>query len=289
MKCDTIQNFYGKAIRENKNDVPAMEKAIWAIMKHYSKDADHSDCPAGADSWCSFNKDKATGGSTHRPIKNPLRPAVVETIKPLFQRLANTDFLSAVQEAYTQNPCESYNHLLWNLAPKESYTSTTETSLAVSLSVCLYNSGYYYTLSRLFEKCGIQVSDFQKLSWQNLDKQRQRTSDYKQRDEVKLRRKKTRRAKCKKQDAFLHEEGTQYKSGHFYVSEKPKTTKQKKPRRQTKTKASKPKQAKTKGKQQASSKKQTKKNITTNQKKTSKKATPSKKAALPKKNVSRKR
>ena len=108
------------------------------------------------------------------------------------------------------------------LAPKESYTSTNETSLAVSLSVCLYNSCYYYTLNRQFGKCGIQVYDFQKLSWQNLDKQRQRTSDYKKKDEVKLCLKKTRRAKGKKQDAFLHEEGTQSKSGHFYDSEKPK-------------------------------------------------------------------
>ena len=211
-----------------------MEKATWAIMKHYSQDADHSDCPDGASSWCSFNKDKASGSNTHRPIKNPLRPAVVEAITPLFNRLAKTDFLAAVQEAYTQNPCESYNHLLWSLAPKESYTSTTETSLAVSLSVCLFNRGYYYTLSRMFEKCGIKASNFQKSCWQNLDKQRQRLSDYKQKEEVKLRRKKARRTKCKKQDGFLHEEGTQYKSGHFYESEKKKSQK-KKPKRQTKT------------------------------------------------------
>ena len=207
LKCDTIQNFYGKAIRDHKNDVPAMEKATWAILKHYSQKADHSDCPEGESSWCSFNRDKAIGSSsTHRPIKNPLRPAVVEVIKLLFRRLANTDFLSAVQEAYTQNPCKSYNHLLWSLAPKEIYISPIETSLAVSLSVCLFNSGFYYTLTSLMKESDLSVSSFQKVSWNRLDKERQRLSDYKQRDEVKLRRKKTRRAKCKKQDAFLHAE-----------------------------------------------------------------------------------
>ena len=119
LKCDTLQNVYGKSLRDNKGDVSKMTEAVWAILKHYSQDADHSDCPKCFDSWCSFNEDTATGDRTHRPIKNALRPAVVETIKPLFKRLAKPSFLANVQECYTQNPCESFNHLLWSLSPKE--------------------------------------------------------------------------------------------------------------------------------------------------------------------------
>ena len=40
--------------------------------------------------------------------------------------------------------------------------------------------------------------------------------------------KKARRDKCKKQDAFLHVEGTQYESGHFYEADKAKAKKAKK-------------------------------------------------------------
>ena len=198
MNCDTIQNFYGKAIRENKNDVTNMVKSVWAILKHYSKEADHSDCPTGTNSWCSFNKDKVTGNKTHVPIKNALRPAVVEKITPLFNRLADHGFMASVQECYTHNPCESFNHLLWSLAPKEQYNSTQETSLAVSLAVCLFNNGYYYTVENVIKRCGFAISDHSKIMWNRMDKERQRQSDYRQRDDVKLRRKSSKRQKCKK-------------------------------------------------------------------------------------------
>ena len=35
-RVDTIQNFYGKCIRDNKGDADAMSKGFWAILDHYS-------------------------------------------------------------------------------------------------------------------------------------------------------------------------------------------------------------------------------------------------------------
>ena len=33
-RVDTIQNFYGKAIRENKGDAETMSKRVWSILDH---------------------------------------------------------------------------------------------------------------------------------------------------------------------------------------------------------------------------------------------------------------
>ena len=203
LKCDTLQNFYGKAIRENKNNVDGIVNAVWAILKHYSENADHSLCPSGKNSWCSYQKDIANGTSLHLPIKNALRPAVVEVITPLFQRLADRNFIAAVQECYTQNPCESFNHLLWSLAPKEQYSSSIEKSFAVNLSVALFNDGFYKTYSKMMEKCGFKCLNTSKYTWNKLDKERQRRSDYRQRLDVRLKRKKNQKGKMQKTGCFL--------------------------------------------------------------------------------------
>ena len=55
-KCNAVQNFYGRAIRDNKNDPEAMSTAAWAILKHYASTVErplHDNCPTGPNSWCS--------------------------------------------------------------------------------------------------------------------------------------------------------------------------------------------------------------------------------------------
>ena len=89
-RIDTLQNFYGKAIRDNRGDAKAMSRATHAILKHYSSTPDqprHEDCPVGKNSWCSFNRDKATGEKTHLPVKDPLPEAVIKVMQPTFDRL----------------------------------------------------------------------------------------------------------------------------------------------------------------------------------------------------------
>lgn len=46
---DTLQNFFGKAIRDNKRNARAMSKATHAILKHSStpEQPRHEDCPWG--------------------------------------------------------------------------------------------------------------------------------------------------------------------------------------------------------------------------------------------------
>ena len=52
---DSLQVYYGKAIRENTNDIGAMENAIMAIWHHTQAtddNPDHELCPPGEHSWC---------------------------------------------------------------------------------------------------------------------------------------------------------------------------------------------------------------------------------------------
>ena len=61
----------------------------------------------------------ASGTNYHQPIKNPLPPAVVAEIQPLFDRLGSKEFLANCEDGKTQNVNKSYHHVVWNLAPKE--------------------------------------------------------------------------------------------------------------------------------------------------------------------------
>ena len=154
-KIDAIQNFYGRAIRDNKNHPEKMSTATWAILKHYSSTPskpNHQDCPDGNESWCSYKRDISTGLKTHIPTKFPFTDAMVEAMTPIFSRLASKTFLEGVKNCYTH---ESLNHVIWSRAPVEQFVSDYETSLAISLRVCIFNDGIAKTLNRLYEECGI--------------------------------------------------------------------------------------------------------------------------------------
>ena len=81
-RIHTLQNFYGLAIRNNKGNSEAMSKATMAILDYYTEDTLHDHCPPSKGSWCSFQRDVATGSSLHKPIKKPLPDAVVKVIIP---------------------------------------------------------------------------------------------------------------------------------------------------------------------------------------------------------------
>ena len=206
-----------------------MSQATKAILCHYSSTPEkpqHDYCPKGKESWCSYQRDLVNGTKLHKPIKNPLCPAIVEVVKPVFDRLGDANFLAGCEKCLTQNPNESLHHVTWGLAPKEQYTSPRETSLAVGLG-CLLEVTY----SQLLPSIGLNVSEEMISAWMKIDKKRSYGADYKERSEIKERRKKHKRQRAKKADAFVHNEGMQYKSQGFYadvtVKEKGKNCKRK--------------------------------------------------------------
>lgn len=160
-RIDTIQSFYGQAIRENKGNAKAMSRAMHAILKHYSSTPEkprHEDCPMGKDSWCSYNRDAATGEKTQVLIKNPLPECVVNLMQPIFDRLGSEEFLVGCERCLDQNRNECLHHVIWGMAPKEQYTSQQEASLAVALGVLVFNNGLKDTVVKLLSAMDLPLN-----------------------------------------------------------------------------------------------------------------------------------
>ena len=147
-KIDTLQNFYGLAIRNNEGNSEAMSKAKMAILDHYKEDTLHNHCPSGKGSWCSF----------HKPIKNPLPDTVVKVIKPLFDRLGKKEFLVSVENCGTQNANEPFHHIVWQYAAKDKVNSVNEINLALHLAVLVFNEGHGLSISAICKSVGVQFS-----------------------------------------------------------------------------------------------------------------------------------
>ena len=60
---DNLQNYYGIAIRRNTGNLEGMKKGIHASLFHVASSANnsyHTHCPSAANSWCLYQRDKAT-------------------------------------------------------------------------------------------------------------------------------------------------------------------------------------------------------------------------------------
>ena len=58
-KIDTLQNYFGIALRQNVGNLDAMTTAIMASMYHVC--GYHVDCPKTPETWCLHQKDKING------------------------------------------------------------------------------------------------------------------------------------------------------------------------------------------------------------------------------------
>ena len=99
------------------------------------------------------------------------------------------NFLESVKHCSTQNPCESLNHVIWGLAPKEQHVSPMETSLAVNIGVCIFNSGTEYTLKQLLDRSNLDWSTGVRNEWSKVDNKRISLGNYSVTEERKLARK----------------------------------------------------------------------------------------------------
>ena len=104
-RIDSMQVYYGKAIRGNTHDIESMEKAVMAIWHHSRStddDPDHDQCPAGETSWCGYQRDKAKG-TADDSHQHPLPEAVADAILPVFESLSDHELLRRCLHDGTQN------------------------------------------------------------------------------------------------------------------------------------------------------------------------------------------
>ena len=92
--CDSMQNFYGEAIRNSQGDLKGMVNDIWAIPHHMVADPNiplkeqHQFCPKHDNTWCKYwNKNREYTKTNRLPA------VLMEELKPIFTRLSDDKLL----------------------------------------------------------------------------------------------------------------------------------------------------------------------------------------------------
>ena len=91
---NSLQNYYGDAIRRNRGDVKAMMKAVQATLLHCNSTNSmprYHLCPKGPDSWCKWQQAQATGKEYDH--KDLLPSAIVQVLRPIYNRLGSQSLL----------------------------------------------------------------------------------------------------------------------------------------------------------------------------------------------------
>ena len=159
---DTLQNYYGMAIRNNTDSLVKMVDTVLATLYHVAstdENPNHTLCPTDDDTWCGWQKDSATYKHKHG-----LPKAVVELLEPIYEELSDPKLLSKCLHGKTQNPNECLNKLIWSRCPKKIWVSLKTVEQASYAAVAHFNDGNlslsectaaYWGKSRLFYDCDL--------------------------------------------------------------------------------------------------------------------------------------
>lgn len=214
---NTIQNYYGLAIRQNAGQLYQMKKSIAAILFHLSENKNiesrHKFCPRTADSWCKYQSDKITGKDTYKDKVN-LPTAIKEVMEPIFKDLSDDSLLKKCLHGQTQNANEALNKMIWQRCPKDTHASFKIVKLA-SCSAVLYNNDGCRGVVDVLQNLGIQPGSHTLSSMQKVDDRRIINMARKSSEYGRKRRKKLRAIKKGFADQEKLVEGTVYEAGGY--------------------------------------------------------------------------
>ncbi len=205
----TLQLYYGGAIRFHAGNLNEMTKAIWAIFRHCSstdENPHHEYCPPGGidpqKNWCKY-KNAVAVNKEPPPHSAPLIPPDLAVhVKPVFLRLADRKLLDRCPLGATQNQNESFNSTIWLRCPKEKFSCPTSVSIAVNLAVIIFNHGMK-GLHPLMGSFGPLCIGY----LTSRDKHRLNQSAKRNGDEAKKKRKTSRLQKVAEEQEKVEEEG----------------------------------------------------------------------------------
>ena len=136
-----------------------------------------------------------------------------QEIKPLFDRLSNKELISSCSMGITQNANESFHHVVWSLAPKESFCSAAEFRLAVDIAVLIFNCGRQEAICKILAAASLPITADTSLII--MDRKRKLESQRNSTEVTKKKRKMKRKFKLTMITAFQHAEGITYHGGDF--------------------------------------------------------------------------
>ena len=209
-RIDTLQNYFGFAIRQNSGNLIEMQRAVLASLYHVGSTDEspkHDMCPTGEDSWCKYLQDPA--GYDH---KHGLPECIIELIEPIYNELSDPSLLAKCLHGKTQNNNECLNKLVWDRCCKEVFVGSDVIQEAVYSAVSSFNDGNVAVIRHL-ELLGIKPGYFISERAASLDARRINRADTKNTDAAKKRRKVIRAQKKGFQDKKTQEEGNVYEAG----------------------------------------------------------------------------
>ena len=159
---NTLQNYYGMAIRCNNDDVNVMKRAVCAVPFHCSdvqlETERHKFCPKGENSWCKWQSDKVTGKKEYKKKLN-IPKAIREHLQPIFSDLSSHNLLSKCLHGLTQNVNEALNNIIWKKCPKRSFVQRNILEIATYSALIEFNDGQL-GICKVAEKLGLSSSSF---------------------------------------------------------------------------------------------------------------------------------
>ncbi|CAK9829653.1 hypothetical protein ANTRET_LOCUS6952 [Anthophora retusa] len=167
-----LRNVKKSAKLGGKDSVIEMRKAIMATFHHLSSTNEkpqHDDCPPGADSWCKWRVAQALGQEFDHPP--PLHEDVRKHIRPIYEDLSRDDLLERFLGGHTQNANESFNAIVWRLAPKHLNGGLKIVEIAAFLAVGIFNEGFSFVLQTM-QQLTITIGQQSKRFAENEDKRR---------------------------------------------------------------------------------------------------------------------
>ena len=192
---NTLQNYYGMAIRNNKNKIlPEMKIAIVAVLHHCTQkdgvdiDERHQYCPRNDSSWCKYQKCKVTGEEFKGDRINIAEP-IYQLIRPLWLRLSDNELLEKCLHGRTQNFNEAFNAFVWKRAPKDVFVGKSVLDIAVAYAVVAFNDGAAGIIN-IMDKIGLYAGHFNIAASQSADLIRIVAGNYKSSEKAMIRRKK---------------------------------------------------------------------------------------------------
>ena len=210
-QIDSIQSYYGYAIRNNKNDLVKMREAVWGIFFHKgSSDEEpvHHFCKEA----CPYKQAEAEGRLATYKHTNTLPKAVMTEIKPVFKDLANTQLLKKCLEGYTQNANESLNNLIWKYCPKTKNHGLVVVETATALAVCIFNDGAV-SLIKILEEMGLSAGKFCREFCEQKDVLRVLNAERRANEHSLVARRARRKARLAQEDQQEEAEGFPYQAG----------------------------------------------------------------------------
>jgi hypothetical protein len=203
------------ALRSNVSSVEAMKNNIFAALMHVCSSKDNNYhwkyCPAGSDSWCSFQRDIANNTNLH-VARRGLVPQVMVHVKKIFLDLSKDELLMRCLHGKTQNQNEAFNATIWHRIPKQTFVKLRTFEIGVYDAVSHFNIGNLATLLT-FDELGIERGYFTEKGCSENNEGRINNMRRKSSETFKLRRRKLRGLRKSKSDNNKKSEGKLYGSG----------------------------------------------------------------------------